>query len=78
MYANHKTCDHDEWRSNTDECHTSRNKGKKSDETPAKSTNYLTQKLTLNDKLCSALCTQAGISAEAVNRICEDAQQGNE
>ncbi len=32
------------------------------------------QKLALNNKLCNAFCTQAGLSAEAVNRIWEDAQ----
>jgi hypothetical protein len=60
-----------------DECHTYRTKGKKPDETPAKPTNDSNQKLTLNDKLCSAFCTQAGLSAEAFDRIWEDAQ-GNE
>ena len=35
------------------------------------------KKLTLNDKLKNAFCTQAGLSAEAVNRIWQDAQ-GNE
>ncbi len=35
------------------------------------------QKLALNDKLCNALCTQAGLSAEAVDQIWQDAQ-GNE
>ena len=54
------------------------NKCKKPDETPAKTTNDLTQKLTLNDKLCSVFCTQAGLSAEAVDRIRLDARQGNE
>ena len=31
-------------------------------------------KLTLNDKLCNAFCTQAGLSAEAIDRIWQDAQ----
>ena len=35
------------------------------------------QKLALNDKLCNAFCTQAGLSAEAIDRIWQDAQ-GNE
>ncbi len=34
-------------------------------------------KLTLNDKLCKAFCSQAGLSAVAVDCIWEDAQ-GNE
>jgi hypothetical protein len=32
------------------------------------------QKLTLNNKLCDAFCTQAGLSAEVVDCIWEDAQ----
>jgi hypothetical protein len=35
------------------------------------------QKLGLTDKLRNAFCTQAGLSAEAIDRIWEDAQ-GNE
>ena len=56
---------------------TSRNEGKKPNKTLAKPTNDSNQKLTLNNKLHSAFCTQAGLSAEAVDRIWEDAQ-GNE
>jgi hypothetical protein len=74
MYADHKTCNHSEWRSKMDERRTSRNKGKKTHETLAKPANNLNQKLTLNDNLHSAFCTQAGLFAEAVNRIWEDAQ----
>jgi hypothetical protein len=33
------------------------------------------QKLILKDKLRNAFCTQAGLSAEAVDRIWEDAQR---
>jgi hypothetical protein len=74
MYADHKTCNHNEWRSKMDKRLTSRNKGKKPNRTPAKPANDSNEKLTLNDKLCSAFCTQAGLSAEAVDRIWEDAQ----
>ncbi len=77
MYADHKTCNHNEWRSKMDKRCTSRNKGKKPNKTLAKPTNDSNQKLTLNNKLHSAFCTQAGLSAEAVDRIWEDAQ-GNE
>jgi hypothetical protein len=79
MYADHKTCNHNEWRYKMDEHCTSRNKGKKPNKTPAKPANDSNQKLTLNDKLCSAFCTQAGLSAEAVDRIWEEAEdaQGN-
>jgi hypothetical protein len=60
-----------------DEHCTSRNKAKKPNKTLAKPVNDLNQKLTLNNKLQNAFCTQAGLSAEAVDRIWEDAQ-GNE
>jgi hypothetical protein len=70
-------CDHDAWRSKIDERHTSRNKDKESNETPSNPSNDLNQKLTFNNKLCNAFCTQAGLFAEAVDRIWEDGQ-GNE
>jgi hypothetical protein len=75
MYTDHKTCDHDSWRARIDE----RQKGPdgQSKETPketSKSVEAPSQKLTLNDKLCNAFCTQAGLSAEAVDRIWQDAQ----
>ncbi len=57
-----------------DERHTSRNKDKKSNKTLSKPSDYSNQKLTLNDKLCNACFTKAGLSAEAVDRIWEDAQ----
>jgi hypothetical protein len=60
-----------------DERRTSRNKDMKSNETPSKPSNDSNQKLTLNNKLCNAFCTQVGLSAKAVDRIWEDAQ-GNE
>jgi hypothetical protein len=48
-----------------------------STKTPAPIAATPSQKLTLNDKLCNAFCTQAGLSAEAIDRIWVDAQ-GNE
>ncbi len=57
-----------------DECCTSRNKDKKSDKTPYSPSIDSNQKLTLNDMLCNAFCTQVSLSAETVDRICEDAQ----
>ncbi len=78
MYADHKTCNHNAWRSKMDEHRTSRNKDKKSNKKPSTPSNDLNQMLTLNNKLCNAFCTQGGLSAEkAVDRIWEDAQ-GNE
>ena len=75
MYADHKTCDHESWRSRMDE----RRKGfeGQSKETPSKPAEAPSQKLALNDKLRNAFCTQAGLSAEAIDRIWQDAQ-GNE
>jgi hypothetical protein len=60
-----------------DEHRTSRNKDKNSNETPSNPSNDLNQKLTLNYELYNAFCTQVGLSAEAVDRIWEEAQ-GNE
>ncbi len=45
-------------------------------ETPSKPMGG-SQKLALYDKLCYALCTQAGLSAEVIDRIWQDAS-GNE
>ena len=74
MYADHKTCDHDSWRARMDE----RRKGPdgRAKET-SKPVEAPSQKLTLNDKLRNAFCTQAGLSSEEVDRIWQDAQ-GNE
>jgi hypothetical protein len=74
MYADDKTCNHNELRSKMDKCCTSWNKAKKLNKTLAKPANDSNQKLTLNNKLCSTFGTQAGLSAEAVNKIWEDAQ----
>ena len=46
-------------------------------ETSSKPAEALSQKFALSDKLCNAFCTQAGLSAEAIDRIWQDAQ-GNE
>ena len=84
MYINHKSCDHDSWRKTINEHCATRNPGKSLTETPAdkKSAHLLTpatlgQKLTLNNKHHNAFCTQAGLSAKAVDCIWEDAQ-GND
>ena len=81
MYADHKTCDHDSWRSRMDERCKNGNgndgQSKETKETPSKPAEGTSQKLALNDKLCNAFCTQAGLSAEAIDRIWQDAQ-GNE
>jgi hypothetical protein len=77
MYADHKSCDHDSWRKTIDDHCATCNLGKASNDTPAAATPAPEKKSTLNDKLCNAFCTQAGLSAEAVDCIWEDAQ-GNE
>ena len=79
MYADHKTCDHDSWRKTVDDRRAARNPGKSSNDTPtpASTPTNPDMKLSLNDKLRNAFCTQAGLSAEAVDRIWKDAQ-GNE
>ena len=85
MYADNKSFDHDSWHKRIDDQCATRNPGGKSlTETPAdkKSAHLLTpatlgQKLTLNNKHHNAFCTQAGLSAKAVDCIWEDAQ-GND
>ena len=79
MYADHKTCDHDSWRKTVDDRPAARNPGKSSNDTPAPASTPTNRgmKLSRNDKLQNAFCTQAGLSAEAVDRIWKDAQ-GNE
>ncbi len=43
-------------------------------ETPSKPVEAPSQKIALNDKSCNAFCTQAGLSAEAIDWIWQDAQ----
>ncbi len=50
---------------------------KETKETPSKPAEGPSQKLALNDKLRNAFCTQAGLSAKAIDRIWQDSQ-GNE
>ncbi len=45
MYADHKTCNHNEWRSKMEKRSNSRNRSKKPDETPAKPANDLIKSL---------------------------------
>jgi len=81
MYADHKSCNHDSWHKTIDERRAKTNPAtsKPSSEPPTetKSDAAPEKKLTLNDKLKNAFCTQAGLSADAVDRIWQDAQ-GNE
>jgi hypothetical protein len=61
MYADHKSCDHNSWRITIDEQRATRNLGKSLTETSAdaKPAPAPEKKLTLNDKLRNAFCTQA-------------------
>ena len=76
MYVDHKTCGHDSWRKRIKDQRANRNTGEKpSTETPSDAKPAAApQKLTLNDKLWNAFCTQAVLSAKAVDHIWEDAQ----
>ncbi len=76
MYADHKTCDHQSWRSCMDE-HRKGYNGQLKETSSSKPAEAPSQKLALNDKLHNAFCTQAGLSAETIDRIWQDAQ-GNE
>jgi hypothetical protein len=80
MYADHKLCDHEAWQVRidlncTNAC-AANGKGP-TVETPKPAEQAPAMKLALNNKLRSAFCTQAGLSAEAIDRIWQDAQ-GNE
>jgi hypothetical protein len=77
MYADHKTSDHNTWRKTIDDPCATRNPGKPSNNTSASAATPAAapaQKLMLNDKLWNAFCTQAGLSAKAIDCIWEDAQ----
>ncbi len=73
MYAGHKLCDHEAWQARIDLERNARFNGRKPVKAP-KSEEAPTQKLGLNNKLRNAFCTQASLSAEAIDRIWEDAQ----
>ncbi len=77
MYADHKSADHNMWCKTIDDHCITHISEKSSNDTPAPATPTIAQKLTLNDKHRNAFCTQARLSAEAVDCIWEDAQ-GNE
>ncbi len=74
MYADPKSAEHNMWRKTIDDCHVTCTSGKSSNDTPAPATPAIAQKLALNNKLWNAFCTQAALSAEAVNCIWEYAQ----
>jgi hypothetical protein len=74
MYADHKSADHDVWHKTFDDHCVTCTSGKSLNDTPAPATPAIAQKLSLNNKLWNAFCTQSRLSAEAVDCIWEDAQ----
>ena len=85
MYAKHDNAGHDAWRKNIDD---KRDKAKATASTGTSSTTASTtasakannKKLALSESLRTALCTQAGLSANAADRIWKEAYRdsGNE
>ncbi len=76
MYADHQSSKHDAWRKNMDDLCAACGSGNKpfnKAPTPVTAAPPQKQKLALNNKLCNAFCTQAELSAEAVDCIWEDA-----
>ena len=78
MYVNQKSSHHDTWHKSMDNHHAAQTSGKTSNEssTPAAASESA-QKLALNNKLQNAFFTQAGLSADAIDCIWEDAQGNN-
>jgi hypothetical protein len=77
MYADHKPSKHDALHKNMDDlCAARGSDNKPSNKAPTSiaAAPPQKQKLALNDKLRNAFCTQAGLSAEAVDCIWEGAQ----
>ena len=80
MYARHKTCDHDTWRADFDAKKAKRNPTSTTPSTtPASAPDASTKKLALSESLRTALCTQAGLSSDAADRLWSDAckESGN-
>ena len=73
-YARHRTCDHYSWRKDFDE---KKSKGKhpydKSNESSKYDTAPAVKKLALSETLRTALCTQAGLSSDAADRLWSNA-----
>ena len=80
MYAHHKKYEHDAWRKDFDE---KKANGKTSkaypSANPSTAPNAYAKKLALSESLCTAMCTQAGLSSEVADRLCFDAcrESGN-
>ena len=73
IYATHKTCEHDTWRKEQDKRNVKRSAGKRTGTPSAPDTEPAAKKLTLSDKLCTALTTKAGLSNEMYDSIRKEA-----
>ena len=81
MYTRHKTYEHDAWRKDFDE---KKANGKTFKANPGSTSNTSknadAKKLALIESLLTAMCTKAGLSSEAPDRLWSDAcrESGNE
>ena len=76
MYCTHTTAEHDAWRKEQDERRRKRyGDSKKSEDKPPSSNtdDAAKKKLALSESLRTALCTQAGLSSDAAERIWDEA-----
>ena len=81
MYARQKTYEHDAWRKDFDEKKANGKTSKaNSSATPSTAPNADANKLALSESLCTAMCTQAGLSSEVDDRLWSGAcrESGNE
>ena len=80
MYARHKTYEHDAWRKDFDE---KKANGKTFKSNPSATSNTTqnadANKLTFIESLCTAICTQAGLTSEVADCLWSDAcrESGN-
>ena len=74
MYCRHTTEDHDAWRIEQDARNAKRFGGKRPNPGQSEPTEQQ-KKLTLSEKLRTALCTQAGFSADLANKLLADAER---
>ena len=80
MYARHKTYEHDAWQKDFDENKANGKTFKANTSANSNTTqNAEAKKLALSESLRTAMCTQAGISSEVVDRLWSNAcmESGN-
>ena len=73
MYATHKTCTHDTWRNKQVERNVQKYSGKRTGTPSASDTEPAAKKLTLSDKLRTALSIKTGLWNEMYDSICKEA-----